>query len=278
MVDRVRGQSQLRSPSVFAGNEDLSEFFAPSAPVEPGTIKDCGFWYNNIEGLTCDRVLEDSWVSKEEFLSWNPSLNSNCEPWNERSYCYLSQERFDEYYNLVEAAPSVWEDYGCVTPLDGNILQENITGVLVRDGRNLADVPFCQESCEVRKFTYAGLQEGNECWCGDENNGLFDESNDANCNVPCIGDEKTFCGGKGLMHVYHLGKDEAYTELSPWDGVSHTADQPAGDNSTTRDGTGNETSQDSKSEAENPVSEGAHLHAGGMAMAMVTVLLAALLA
>ncbi|RYP34018.1 hypothetical protein DL766_003176 [Monosporascus sp. MC13-8B] len=43
--------------------------------------------------------------------------------------------------------------------------------------------------------------EGNQCWCGSYVGGEW-ANNQTDCNTPCTGDNKTFCGGKGLVNVF----------------------------------------------------------------------------
>lgn len=69
-------------------------------------------------------------------------------------------------------------------------------------GDSALTIPKCKNTCYLRSYKIAGVQEGNQCWCGNYINGEW-TSNGTDCkNVPCTGDEKTFCGGKGFINVF----------------------------------------------------------------------------
>lgn len=64
-------------------------------------------------------------------------------------------------------------------------------------------IKFCNESSTPR-YTYAGVELGNECYCGEA---IVDYSRhgigkDPNCLVPCSGDLTESCGATGYIAVY----------------------------------------------------------------------------
>ena len=59
----------------------------------------------------------------------------------------------------------------------------------------------CKKLCfEERNYSYAGVQNGDECYCG--NNLPNTPAPDAECSVPCSGDEAQMCGGWFRMNIY----------------------------------------------------------------------------
>ncbi|MCK6450019.1 MAG: caspase family protein [Alphaproteobacteria bacterium] len=58
---------------------------------------------------------------------------------------------------------------------------------------------FCIQQCAKHGFTYAGLQYGSFCFCG---NSYGSNGPATNCNVPCNGDDRRTCGGEWANHVY----------------------------------------------------------------------------
>jgi hypothetical protein len=44
-----------------------------------------------------------------------------------------------------------------------------------------------------------------ECWCGNQKPLKISKVEDANCNSPCSGDSKQFCGGGWKMGIYSTG-------------------------------------------------------------------------
>ena len=53
----------------------------------------------------------------------------------------------------------------------------------------------------ISDFDYFGLQNGNQCHCGD-NASRFIPTNSSSCNKPCKGDRSQFCGGSWRLNVY----------------------------------------------------------------------------
>lgn len=62
-------------------------------------------------------------------------------------------------------------------------------------------VPKCKNTCYLRSYKFAGVQEGNQCWCSDYVSGYW-TVDQTNCNIPCTGDKNEFCGGKGVIDAF----------------------------------------------------------------------------
>ena len=59
----------------------------------------------------------------------------------------------------------------------------------------------CKKLCfEERNYSYAGVQNGDECYCGNDLPNT--PAPDAECSVPCSGDEAQKCGGWFRMNIY----------------------------------------------------------------------------
>ncbi|XP_077982670.1 cysteine-rich secretory protein LCCL domain-containing 2-like [Glandiceps talaboti] len=61
----------------------------------------------------------------------------------------------------------------------------------------------CIEYCAKLDFSFAGLFNGDECWCSKE----FTDSNiklDDGCEIPCSGDANKKCGGSDALSVYKV--------------------------------------------------------------------------
>lgn len=54
---------------------------------------------------------------------------------------------------------------------------------------------FCGGAGSGTAYTYAGLEYARECWCGQELSSLATKEAEAQCNLPCDGDNGTLCGG-----------------------------------------------------------------------------------
>eukprot|EP00026_Physarum_polycephalum_P021946 Phypoly_transcript_25602.p1 GENE.Phypoly_transcript_25602~~Phypoly_transcript_25602.p1 ORF type:complete len:124 (+),score=6.50 Phypoly_transcript_25602:43-372(+) len=60
-------------------------------------------------------------------------------------------------------------------------------------------VEGCIELCA--EFSYAGLQDANQCWCGNTY-GTYGTGSDADCNMPCTGNPQEMCGGVWRNSVF----------------------------------------------------------------------------
>lgn len=63
---------------------------------------------------------------------------------------------------------------------------------------------YCANYCS--EYPYYGLQNGNECWCG-EYDSTYDRYGEAsNCDTPCSGNDDIVCGGRYAMQVFSQGQ------------------------------------------------------------------------
>jgi hypothetical protein len=62
-------------------------------------------------------------------------------------------------------------------------------------------VSKCKNSCYRRAYSFAGLQEGNQCWCSNYVAGEGAKSQ-TDCNIPCTGNKTEICGGNGVVNAY----------------------------------------------------------------------------
>ena len=61
-------------------------------------------------------------------------------------------------------------------------------------------VEGCIERCSGNGYTYAGLQYGKECFCGNSiAPGLLGAQK---CTMPCAGNPAQYCGGPQKLSVY----------------------------------------------------------------------------
>ncbi|PIL32445.1 hypothetical protein GSI_05147 [Ganoderma sinense ZZ0214-1] len=109
--------------------------------------------------------------------------------------------------------PGQWEYQGC--------LQEGPNGArlfpneIVQQTNNT--VEFCLNQCAAFGYPAAGLEFGQECYCGDvsdiaQSPGFAPESD---CNIPCPGDPIHLCGGGDRLQYY------------TWNGVMNDWKTPA---------------------------------------------------
>ncbi|XP_033106319.1 WSC domain-containing protein 1-like [Anneissia japonica] len=63
-------------------------------------------------------------------------------------------------------------------------------------------VSFCLHRCYELRYQYTGLQNGNECFCGDETYSRLGQQLEVECNVACVGNPQEICGGTWKNSVY----------------------------------------------------------------------------
>ena len=68
---------------------------------------------------------------------------------------------------------------------------------------------LCTEMCGVREYSFAGVNYGSECWCGNDEPPRSKFAIAADCNMECPGDRTQKCGGGWRMNVYktNTGKE-----------------------------------------------------------------------
>ena len=60
----------------------------------------------------------------------------------------------------------------------------------------------CIQTCTQKRYHYAGLQFGKQCFCGDSG---YDKYGIAtNCDMACAGNSQETCGGSIANQVYSL--------------------------------------------------------------------------
>ncbi|KAI0049114.1 WSC-domain-containing protein [Auriscalpium vulgare] len=65
-------------------------------------------------------------------------------------------------------------------------------------------VESCADACQFNAFTMAGLEFGQECWCGNQikNPGMVIAQ--SACNMACVGDSTENCGGPNALQAYYF--------------------------------------------------------------------------
>ncbi|KAL1876996.1 hypothetical protein Daus18300_002605 [Diaporthe australafricana] len=73
--------------------------------------------------------------------------------------------------------------------------------------KNGMTLDMCTSYCATNgKYKYAGVENGNECFCGNKMTPGAKNANDLDCSmtcdIPCPGNDKQICGGNGVITVY----------------------------------------------------------------------------
>ncbi|XP_078313062.1 zonadhesin-like isoform X2 [Crassostrea virginica] len=69
-------------------------------------------------------------------------------------------------------------------------------------------ISACKELCRKRKKKYAGVEHGNECFCGD-NMKKYPKRPEKECSYPCSGNPKEKCGASWRISVYQVNTPES---------------------------------------------------------------------
>lgn len=60
----------------------------PALPTAPGTIPNCGLYYNTVLGDYCQMIAMNFSITFDQFRAMNPQVDSNCSNlWANTSYC-----------------------------------------------------------------------------------------------------------------------------------------------------------------------------------------------
>ena len=95
---------------------------------------------------------------------------------------------------------SEWYVLGCAVDSANRLL----TGASKTNDQSLT-VDGCLTWCEDQGFAFAGVEFGEECYCGHTVPTTI-TYNDASCDKPCTGDNSETCGGGWGLELFELVK------------------------------------------------------------------------
>ncbi|GKT41139.1 WSC domain-containing protein [Colletotrichum spaethianum] len=75
-------------------------------------------------------------------------------------------------------------------------------------------VSQCIGVCSAGRYTYAGLEYGGECWCGNVLANTSISAKAAECSMPCADNSTEYCGGSSRLNLYKLEGDLPATTSS----------------------------------------------------------------
>jgi hypothetical protein len=93
-------------------------------------------------------------------------------------------------------APYTYAAVGCYAePAQGRALQRVIASTQ-------QTLEGCFGTCSNGQFAYAGLETGQECWCGNALNPAATPVAASYCDMPCPGNSSQICGGPLALSLY----------------------------------------------------------------------------
>lgn len=67
---------------------------------------------------------------------------------------------------------------------------------------NIVFVRSCVDTCLQKGFLYAGVEYGEECYCGNTIQNSNTPTSPSACNMPCTGNKTELCGGSNAINLY----------------------------------------------------------------------------
>ncbi|KAJ3755049.1 WSC domain-containing protein [Lentinula raphanica] len=113
-----------------------------------------------------------------------------------------------------------WTYAGCFT--DSVAMRTLSIGIDVPAGVVAAS---CTAACQTENFSVAGLENGQECWCGNALGNSSIHVGDDDCRNVCISDHSEYCGAPDRLAVYDFtmsGSPPPPTTCSPDDIANFT--------------------------------------------------------
>ena len=127
----------------------------------------------------------------------------HCDVWNVFCFCFSCQVVL---LNLSLISVTNTGYMGCFIDKRDRALPKDF----ISDRR--MNIEMCLRHCESKGHTYAGVQYGQECWCGNENDNpkrYGGKRPEKECGKPCKGNRGEKCGGDWRQNVWKLGKIES---------------------------------------------------------------------
>jgi hypothetical protein len=107
--------------------------------------------------------------------------------------------------------PQNWSYVGCL--LDGVTSNRPLPYKLVHSNNSVGN---CIEQCQKYGFPAAGVEYGEECYCGDYSDVVATGPTiqlDTDCSMPCAGNASALCGSGGRLQTYFWNST---TALNGW--------------------------------------------------------------
>ncbi|KAL2060445.1 hypothetical protein VTL71DRAFT_9476 [Oculimacula yallundae] len=95
-------------------------------------------------------------------------------------------------------ARETWTHLGCYEDFGARTLDTTPT---IADPTKMT-IEVCQKTCKSLGKTYAGVEFGKECYCGNKIGGDGFNYALTDCNVPCAGNSTQICGGPNKLNIY----------------------------------------------------------------------------
>ncbi|KAH9958446.1 copper radical oxidase [Russula dissimulans] len=112
-------------------------------------------------------------------------------------FSHLRRLRFQPR-DVITDLSSGWTEVGCYTD---NVAARTLTSAGYTDTTNMT-VENCVNFCNNQKYSYAGVEYGQECYCGNVISNGGTSASDSDCSFPCTGDAYEDCGAGNRLNLY----------------------------------------------------------------------------
>jgi len=130
--------------------------------------------------------------------------------WRLSVYQYSAATWPDPPFIPYVSPPPGWLNAGCYSDSWTRTLANsvNVTGSLSRES--------CTAACDAGEYTYAGVENGDECYCSNTVASTGVITSDEDCSTPCAGSADT-CGGGWRLNIFQKeDKGTLFWPLSGW--------------------------------------------------------------
>ncbi|XP_006016173.1 WSC domain-containing protein 1 [Alligator sinensis] len=147
-------------------------------------------------------VLHDSSSDQRYGPRWLMSRNSELRQLRRRWFHRFMNEQEPMQATGSKVMKHIAENKGTyIGCFSDDSRERTMKGAVFYDLRKMT-VSHCQEACAERAYTYAGLEYGAECYCG--NKLPANMAKPEECNNECKGEKGSICGGVNRLSVYRV--------------------------------------------------------------------------
>ncbi|XP_068765574.1 sialate:O-sulfotransferase 1 isoform X1 [Struthio camelus] len=147
-------------------------------------------------------MLQESALDQRHSPRWLMSRNSELRQLRRRWFHRFINEQEPAQTKRSKVMEHTAENKGTyIGCFSDDSRERTLKGAVFYDLRKMT-VSHCQEACAERAYTYAGLEYGAECYCG--NKLPTTASKPEECNSECKGEKGSICGGVNRLSVYRV--------------------------------------------------------------------------
>ena len=189
-------------------NEDCRQFCSSNnyglAGTEAGTICYCGNALQSYSALG------------------QQGCNSACSG-NSSEICGGSNgaSKYISVWNATSNVPATtvhqvgtYVSQGCYSDSSGNNSTHSLNGANYTSNSGMT-VEACVGFCQSKKYGYAGVEYGQDCYCDSSLASVAQKQSDSQCNMLCTGNEREFCGAYGDLIVYKQDSSSVSSDGTP---------------------------------------------------------------